>query len=69
MKLKIIGKGGHRISDNMLVFETENGQIELDAKSAEEITLALLDSLYCSDSEMSKIADMIENKIYERDGE
>lgn len=69
MKLKIIGKGGHRISDNMLIFKTENGQIELDAKSAEEITLTLLDSLYCSDSEMSNIADMIENKIYERDGE
>lgn len=67
MKIKIIGEGGHRVYDNMLIFNTENGQIEMDAESAKEITLTLLDSLYCTDAEMCEVADLIDDKIIERD--
>ena len=67
MKIKIIGDGGFRVSDDMLVFKNEDGeQLEIDFRSAEEILLTLLDALEFSAGEMDKMADTIEDKLEER---
>lgn len=68
MKIKIIESGKHRISDDMLIFNTEEGQIEIDLQSAKEITWTLLDVLCFSDTEMNNIMNKIDDKIYEREG-
>lgn len=68
MKIKIIESGKHRISDDMLIFNTEEGQVEIDLQSAKEITWTLLDVLSFSDTEMNNIMDKIDDKIYEREG-
>ena len=65
MKIKIIEDGWHRISDDMLIFKTEEGQIEVDFRSAKEITWVLLDALCFSNDEMCNILDKIDEKIYE----
>jgi len=67
MKIKIIESGKHRISDDMLIFRTEEGQVEIDLQSAKEITWTLLDVLCFSNTETNNIMDEIDNKIYERE--
>lgn len=67
MKIKIIGEGKHRIANNMLVFTTNKGLIEMDFRSAEEVTWLLLDALCFSDKEIQKIINKIEDSIYEGD--
>lgn len=66
MKIKIIGSGKHRISNDTLIFNTKECEIEIDIQSAKEITWTLLDVLYFSDTEMHEIMDKIEDKIDER---
>lgn len=67
MKIKIIGEGKHRISDDILLFKNKNGeQIEIDQLSAEKIVWTLLDSLGFAASEMDEIIDKIEDKLCER---
>lgn len=66
MKIEIIGNGLHRVCDNMLIFNTNQGQIELSTESAKQIVWTLLDSLYFTDCEMNEILDEIEDKIYKR---
>ena len=68
-QLKIIGEGGYRLHSKMLVFDTENGEIEIDTESAKEITLTFFDSLDCTSKQYDEIANMIDDLIYERDGE
>lgn len=67
MKIKITGKGGHRIFDNMLIFNIEDqSKIEINAVDAKEIALTLLDSLNCTNQEMCDFENMIDNKLIER---
>lgn len=66
MKIEVIGNGSHRVCDNMLIFNTNQGQIELSTESAKQIVWTLLDSLYFTDCEMNEILDEIEDKIYKR---
>lgn len=69
MRIKIVGEGSYRLHDKMLVFDTENGEVEIDTQSAREIALTLLDSLNCTSSQYDEVANMIDDMIYERDGE
>lgn len=66
MKIKIIESGKHRISDDMLIFSTEEGQVEIDLQSAKEITWTLLDVLFLSSIEIDEIIGLIEDKLYKR---
>lgn len=66
MKIKIIESGKHRISDDMLIFNTEEGKIEIDLQSAKEITWTLLDVLSLSSIEIDEIIGLIEDKLYKR---
>lgn len=66
MKIKIIENGKHRISDDMLIFNTEEGQVEIDLQSAKEITWTLLDVLSFTTIETDEIIGLIEDKLYKR---
>lgn len=66
MKIKIIESGKHRISDDMLIFNTEEGQVEIDLQSAKEITWTLLDVLSFSTIETDEIIGLIDEKLYKR---
>lgn len=66
MKIKIIESGKHRISDDMLIFSTEEGQVEIDLQSAKEITWTLLDVLSFTTIETDEIIGLIEDKLYKR---
>lgn len=66
MKIKIIESGKHRISDDMLIFNTEEGQVEIDLQSAKEITWTLLDVLSFTTIETDEIIGLIEDKLYKR---
>ena len=66
MKLKIIGEGKHQIMNDMLIFDTKEGQVEIDFQSAKEITCTLLDALFFTNTEINEICDMIDDKLIER---